>query len=561
MHRTPQHGIHPGRNGAVFVQRAGVVQLHQGRPGANPGHLRAIGLPPGEHLVGDDAQREQVRLRRARLAQKVFGGCVLQGARNAIVGTGHRVFGQAGDVDRAKVNDLHGARGVDHDVFGPQVLVQHLHAVKGLQAACDLVHDVAHHRQFGPGVVNHPLGQCLALHVFHGHIQVLALAPRRGGLQHMGAVNAPRNPFFHQKTVEAGGVVLQVDRGRFEHRFLPAVGVDGQVDVAAVAAVQLAHDLVAVEHGAGFQHGRQLQRGPLALQFAGVLLGQRINAHDLNGQVVVAAAAQGFVHDGAGGLVQIGGVGFNGLRDEAGADMFMHAIGGQHKGVCGLYRQGPVIHLQLRLNAERAAQVDLLGRQAHPVVFGQLLQRLALHPVDAGVTHMKQVCGGGFDDQRAEGADITPVFVKTVGAALGLGVQPRVGGRQHALCRALDAPGLGGAVIVLQQPVHRSGAGDLADIAAADAIGQCHHHPLGGQCQPLWHAGAVKVLVDLLAALVRVLANAYFQGVAHWRAVRSGGRIQGCRLEVPCSKRQVHCRVGTWRFRRAIRRACVLGRS
>ena len=51
----------------------------------NPGHLRAIGLPPGEHLVGDDAQREQVRLRRARLAQKVFGGCVLQGARNAIV--------------------------------------------------------------------------------------------------------------------------------------------------------------------------------------------------------------------------------------------------------------------------------------------------------------------------------------------------------------------------------------------------------------------------------------------------------------------------------------------
>ena len=52
---------------------------------------------------------------------------------------------------------------VDHDVLGPQVLVQHLLAVEGLQAPADLLDDAAHDLEVGPRVVDHPLRERLAV--------------------------------------------------------------------------------------------------------------------------------------------------------------------------------------------------------------------------------------------------------------------------------------------------------------------------------------------------------------------------------------------------------------
>ena len=56
------------------------------------------------------------------------------------------------------------------------------------------------------------------------------------------------------------------------------------------------------------------------------------------------------------------------------------------------------------------------------VVLGQLLQRLGMEPVDTCVPHMQQVHFAALQNQRAEGADITTVFVETRMAAHGLGM-------------------------------------------------------------------------------------------------------------------------------------------
>jgi hypothetical protein len=75
------------------------------------------------------------------------------------------------------------------------------------------------------------------------------------------------------------------------------------------------------------------------------------------------------------------------------------------------------------------------------------------------------------------------VLVVAAVAALGLRMQPGVGGRQHPLRGASHRPGLGRGVVVVQEAAHRGGAGHLADRAAADAVGQRQH-----RC-PWWPAG------------------------------------------------------------------------
>ena len=59
-------------------------------------------------------------------------------------------LGDARDPRRAEVDDLDRPGLVDHDVLGPQVLVQHLHAVEGLQAPRDLLDDAAHGLEVRP---------------------------------------------------------------------------------------------------------------------------------------------------------------------------------------------------------------------------------------------------------------------------------------------------------------------------------------------------------------------------------------------------------------------------
>ena len=73
----------------------------------------------------------------------------------------------------------------------------------------------------------------------------------------------------------------------------PVSLVDGEVDVAARAALDLAHDLVALEFGARFEQRRARQFGELAEYLVGFRVGQFVDADELDGQVVARCRAAG----------------------------------------------------------------------------------------------------------------------------------------------------------------------------------------------------------------------------------------------------------------------------
>ena len=297
----------------------------------------------------------------------------------------------------------------------------------------------------------------------------------------MGAAHAARDPLLHHEAVERRFILGQVDAGCLQDHLLAVVEVGGQVDVAAVAGVQFALDAVAVEHGPRREHRGQRQRGPALLGFRQLGLGQRLNLQHLGGEVVVAAVGKGRAHQGAGSGLRVVRV----LADEGlhriGRQVFVHAVAGQHEAVAALQWQVAVIQFQMRLEAQRAAQVVLATPDPHPVVFGERLHGVAAQPQDAHVTGVEEMGGAALEHQHGHGADVAALGIVPVHAPLGLGMQPGVGGRQHTLHGALDAPGVRGGVVVLQHGAHGRLAGFVADLAAADAVGQGQHDALAFQ--------------------------------------------------------------------------------
>jgi hypothetical protein len=209
--------------------------------------------------------------------------------------------------------------------------------------------------------------------------------------------------------------------------------------------------------------------------------------------------------DGARGRIEIGRVIRDRIDHEAFADELMHAIGRDQKDVAGIQARELVVDLQVRVHAERAAQVTLLLRDPQAVVGGELLQRGVTHAINARVAGVEQVRGGRLQHQRAEGADVAPVLLMRLGTLAGLRVQPGIHRHQHALRRFLHRPGRRSAVVILEEAAHRGLAGHLAHGAAADAVGQRQRDALRRELRFPGNAGAVEILVDLLAPLVGML--------------------------------------------------------
>jgi hypothetical protein len=151
----------------------------------------------------------------------------------------------------------------------------------------------------------------------------------------------------------------------------------------------------------------------------------------------------------------------------------------------------------------------------HAVVFGDLLPRRALQPVDARIAHMQHMHLAAFDDQGTEGADVAPVFVEARVAAHGLRMQPCIGGTQHPLGGAAHRPRIAGGVVVFQKTAHRGRAGLLADRAGANAIGQRHRNALAAAQGLVGQHGAMEVLVDAMHPAARVLAQRHAQRLCH----------------------------------------------
>jgi hypothetical protein len=256
---------------------------------------------------------------------------------------------------------------------------------------------------------------------------------------------------------------------------------------------------------------------------------------NLDGDVVVAAAPVSFVHDRLRGAVELGCMLVERARDEARIDEFVGAVGCQDKGVTGLDLDRLVVDLELRVDAERAAEIGLLRRHDDAVIVGQLLERLAGDAVDAAVADMEDVRGGRLDDHGAEGADIALVAVIGILALARLRMQPGIGCVEHAAGGGLHRPGFRRAVIVHQEALDRRLAGDLAHRAAGDAVGENRRDALQAEQRLLRNQDAVKILVDGLATPVGVLADRNQESAGH-RHHRQGG-ASPCSGEAPLSRR------------------------
>ena len=81
------------------------------------------------------------------------------------------------------------------------------------------------------------------------------------------------------------------------------------------------------------------------------------------------------------------------LATKRGADMLIDAVGRQHEDVAALDLEHPVVDFDLRIHAQRAAEIALLRRDDDPVIVGQLLERVAGDAVDARVADMEDVRG------------------------------------------------------------------------------------------------------------------------------------------------------------------------
>src|SRR5690606_6695818 len=175
------------------------------------------------------------------------------------------------------------------------------------------------------------------------------------------------------------------------------------------------------------------------------------------------------------------------------------------------YRQLQMVDLQMLTDAQRPRQITGIRAGPQLVVPRELFKLTVLQTIDARVAHMEQVGRGRLDDQRAEGADVAALTVVTVLALAGLGVQPGAGGGQHALGRLAHRPGLRRAVVSLQEPADRDLAGNMADAAGADAIGQGQGNALHRQLRLARHPRPVKVLIERLAPPVRSLTEGDLQ--------------------------------------------------
>ncbi|MEI2625073.1 MAG: hypothetical protein V9G23_15030 [Giesbergeria sp.] len=330
----------------------------------------------------------------------------------------------------------------------------------------------------GRGWSDHPLRQCLAGDVFQRHEKMFAPALAGHRAQHVWAVNAPGNPFFQQEALQRGFIGLHVNSGGFEHHVLAALLVDGKVDVAAVAGVQLAHDLKAIEDGAWLQQRRQAQVCSPALQCLAGVLGQRVNAQDLHGEVVFAAAAQGLVRRWRGRLrSRSSACSRSASCDEGAAHMLMHAIGDEHESVARIHRH----QSGSRGRAAGARRARGSGGCCRPPARTRwssvsCSSAWPCSAVDAGVADMKQVRGGALEHQGAEGADIAPILVEAVRGCAGSGRAARSWWRPARTAPSTaHAPGFARcSSSPRSKPLHGGGAGDVADLAAADAVGQRH---------------------------------------------------------------------------------------
>ncbi len=299
----------------------------------------------------------------------------------------------------------------------------------------------------------------------------------------------------------AGSPRRSID-GNLDDDDIVVLGIDGKVDVAATAAVQLADDPVALENRPRFQERWRRQVGRLIENLAGLAVRQFVDPDDLDGEVVRAAPIVGFLDDRPCGAVQVLRMIVDRGGNRPGADMVADAISHLDEDVAFFEMDHPVVDLDLGIHAQRPAEVSLFRRYDDPMIVGELLEGVAGQAIEAGIADMEDVSGCRLHDHHAQRADIALVPVVGVLASAGLRMEPGIGGIDDALRRGLYRPCIRCAVVVRQEALDGRLARHPADAAAADSVRQRHGDALRAERRLFGDHGAVKVLIGLLAALV-----------------------------------------------------------
>ena len=154
--------IHAGISRSSSSTRL-VLQLALRRARARLRNFGAERQPPGQHLVGDDAQRKQVRARVPLSPRKYSGAVYCSVPSISLRSSGESISEMPATRVEPKSMIFTVPVAIDHHVLRPQVLVQHLQAVERQQAVGDLLDDAAHGFDRRLRVVDEPLMQGLAV--------------------------------------------------------------------------------------------------------------------------------------------------------------------------------------------------------------------------------------------------------------------------------------------------------------------------------------------------------------------------------------------------------------
>ena len=204
---------------------------------------------------------------------------------------------------------------------------------------------------------------------------------------------------------------------------------------------------------------------------------QTVDSDNLYGQVIVTAAQIGFFDDRPRHPLQVCRRRVAHVANDLGAGEFDNTVGCENENIADVHWQRAVIDFNRRFDAQGATQAALFARHPDTMLFGKLFERVPAQSIDPRIADVKDMCGGGLDDKGAQCAHVAPVLVVAKLAPARLRVQPGVSRVQHALCRCLDGPGFRRAIVVHKKSGDRRLAGDTADIAAANPVGQSNANP------------------------------------------------------------------------------------
>ena len=122
--------------------------------------------------------------------------------------------------------------------------------------------------------------------------------------------------------------------------------------------------------------------------------GNLVDADDLDREIVLAALPIGLLDDERSPRAsRLPAWSLIAAATKRVADMLIDAVGRQQEDVAFFDLERLVVDFDLRIDAERAAQIALFRRDDDPVIVGELLERVAGDAVDPAIADMKDMRG------------------------------------------------------------------------------------------------------------------------------------------------------------------------